>query len=143
MTVSAPREASLGRRLADLPELVERPSEPLADGTAARVTPRLVDDRVDPRSLLVSHQRWALVGDFSAALVAGFAAMGVRFGVTPHPAYLALSLVIPFVWVLAIFAQRGYERRYLGTGPEEYRRVADAGLLLFAGIAVVGVRLPR
>ena len=59
--------------------------------------------------------------------------MGVRFGVTPHPAYLALSLVIPFVWVLAIFAQRGYERRFLGTGPEEYRRVADAGLLLFAG----------
>jgi exopolysaccharide biosynthesis polyprenyl glycosylphosphotransferase len=84
----------------------------------------------------MSHQRWALVGDFSAALVAGFVAMGVRFGVTLHPAYLALSLVIPFVWVLAIFAQRGYERRYLGTGPEEYRRVVDAGLLLFAGIAV-------
>ena len=133
MTVSVPRAASLGRLPADVPQ-VERPSEPLPDRPP--VSPRVVDDRVDSRSLLVSHQRWALVGDFSAALVAGFLAMGLRFGLRLTPTYLVLSLVIPFVWVLAIFAQRGYERRFLGTGPDEYHRVADAGLVLFAGIAV-------
>jgi FlaA1/EpsC-like NDP-sugar epimerase len=40
-------------------------------------------------------------------------------------------------WVLAVAAQRGYETRFLGTGPEEYRRMANAGRLLSAGIAVV------
>jgi exopolysaccharide biosynthesis polyprenyl glycosylphosphotransferase len=93
------------------------------------------DGDVDPRSLLVSHQRWALVGDFASALVAGLVATALRFGVEAPAMYYALAVLVPFGWTLAVFVQRGYERRFLGTGPEEYRRVADAGLLLFAATA--------
>ena len=85
MTVSAPREASLGRRPAEVPDQVERPSEPIRDGAGPVVRARVVDGRVDARSLLVSHQRWALVGDFGAALVAGLAAMVLRFGFELRP----------------------------------------------------------
>jgi exopolysaccharide biosynthesis polyprenyl glycosylphosphotransferase len=131
VTVSAPRETPLDHAAGT----ADRPSvRPQAD--FQRLTSRVVDDEVDPRSLLVQHQRLALVGDFTAALASGLGAMVLRFGFELHPAYLALSLAIPFAWILAIFAQRGYERRFLGTGSEEYRRVADAGLLLFAALAV-------
>src|SRR5947199_110576 len=34
-------------------------------------------------------------------------------------------------------ARRGYEDRFLGTGPEEYRNLVDAALLFFIVITVV------
>jgi len=90
----------------------------------------------DPRRVLVTHQRRAVLGDGGSALLCSLAALGWRFGFSWDEPYLVLSLVIPLVWVLAIFAQRGYERRFLGVGPDEYRRVADAGLMLFTVLAV-------
>jgi exopolysaccharide biosynthesis polyprenyl glycosylphosphotransferase len=131
VTLSAPRETLLGSVDVDAPES----SQASRNGGRHRPVMGPADEEVDPRSLLVSHQRWALVGDFTASLVGGVLAIGLRFGSDPHLGYVALAALIPFGWTLAVFAQRGYERRFLGTGPEEYRRVADAGLILFAALA--------
>src|SRR3712207_9422651 len=62
----------------------------------------------------------------------GAVALGVRFGVDPNATHVICALLIPVVWFSAVAAHRGYERRFIGTGPEEYRRVADAGVILFA-----------
>ena len=56
----------------------------------------------------------------------------MRFPGQIKPSYLLLTMIGPFLWVASIAAQRGYERRFLGTGPGEYRRLADATLLVFA-----------
>lgn len=50
--------------------------------------------------------------------------------------YAALTVVLTPIWVAVVAAQRGYEHRYLGTGPEEYRRVLNAGLIFVASLAV-------
>ena len=55
----------------------------------------------------------------------------------PQVAYVALSLAVPILWVLLVAIKRGYEQRFLGRGPEEYRRLWEAGLLLFITMAVL------
>ena len=100
------------------------------------------EDSGDPRALLVRYQRLAFVADLGSALFGAVFALVVRFGGNPPALHLILSGVIPLVWVGVVAAQRGYERRFLGTGPEEYRRVATAGLLLFTSIAVASYSFP-
>lgn len=78
--------------------------------------------------------------DLTAALVATLAGSAVRFhdallAGTTTP-YLLLSLVLPPVWVVFVRLGGGYERRFLGVGTEEYRRVAVAGAILAATVAV-------
>jgi exopolysaccharide biosynthesis polyprenyl glycosylphosphotransferase len=91
----------------------------------------------DPGVLLRRYQQLALIGDGLSAAVAGVIALATRFGTTPSFNYLLLALALPLAWLGLIAAQHGYERRFLGTGPEEYRKVADGGLLLFTSIAVI------
>jgi exopolysaccharide biosynthesis polyprenyl glycosylphosphotransferase len=100
------------------------------------------DDTGDPRALLVRYQRMAFAADLCSALFGAVFALVVRFAGHPSPLHLILSGVIPLVWVVVVALQRGYERRFLGTGPEEYRRVSTAGLLLFTSIAVASYSLP-
>ncbi len=90
----------------------------------------------EPGVLLRRYQQLALIGDGLSGLVAGVLALAVRFGTSPSPHYLLLALALPLAWLGLIAAQRGYEQRFLGTGPDEYRKVTDAGLLLFTSIAV-------
>ncbi|MGZ4620104.1 MAG: nucleoside-diphosphate sugar epimerase/dehydratase, partial [Frankiaceae bacterium] len=72
-----------------------------------------------------------------AAAVASGVATVVRFGSWRHPSYVALSIAVPVLWVLMLAVKRGYEHRFLGRGPEEYRRLWEAGLLLFITMAVL------
>jgi exopolysaccharide biosynthesis polyprenyl glycosylphosphotransferase len=95
----------------------------------------------EPGVLLRRYQHLALIGDGLSALVAGVLALAVRFGTAPGPGYLLLAVGLPIAWLAIVAAQRGYEQRFLGTGPEEYRKVADAGLILFTSIAVVSYAL--
>ncbi|PWV44785.1 sugar transferase [Nocardiopsis sp. L17-MgMaSL7] len=78
--------------------------------------------------------------DLTAAVVATLAGSLVRFhdallAGTTTP-YLLLSLVLPPVWIVFVRIGGGYERRFLGVGTEEYRRVAVAGAILAATVAV-------
>jgi exopolysaccharide biosynthesis polyprenyl glycosylphosphotransferase len=91
----------------------------------------------EPGVLLRRYQQLALIGDGLSAVVAGAIALAVRFGGSPTPNYLLLAFATPLAWLGLIAAQRGYEQRFLGTGPDEYRKVVDAGLVLFTSIAVI------
>jgi len=95
----------------------------------------------EPGFLLRRYQHLALIGDALSALLAGVLALGFRFGTSLTPNYILIAAVTPFAWLAVIAAQRGYEQRFLGTGPDEYRKVVDAGLVLFTSIAVVSYAL--
>jgi exopolysaccharide biosynthesis polyprenyl glycosylphosphotransferase len=84
-----------------------------------------------------AYIRRLVIADLSAAAVAAATAAGVRFGSQPSNEYLILSIMLPLIWILAVGVFGGYERRFLGTGSDEYRRVLNAGLCLTAGLALI------
>jgi exopolysaccharide biosynthesis polyprenyl glycosylphosphotransferase len=84
-----------------------------------------------------TYVRQVAVADFSAAVVAAVAAVEVRFGASPNDRYLVLSLALPLLWVIALRVFGGYERRFLGAGSDEFRRVLNAGLSLTGALAVI------
>jgi exopolysaccharide biosynthesis polyprenyl glycosylphosphotransferase len=70
----------------------------------------------------------------------GVASADVRFGgnlTQIAVSYTAISMAIIGAWMLmlGIYGSRGY--RVLGTGPQEYRQVADATVRLFGLVAIV------
>jgi exopolysaccharide biosynthesis polyprenyl glycosylphosphotransferase len=84
-----------------------------------------------------TYVRWVAIADFSAAIAAAIAAVGVRFGGHPSDRYLMLSLALPLLWVIAVRVFGGYERRFLGAGSDEFRRILNAGLSLTGALAVI------
>ncbi len=84
-----------------------------------------------------TYVRRVVIADFSAAVVAAVAAVGVRFGTTPNHRYLVLSLALPVLWVIALRIFGGYEKRFLGAGSDEFRRVLNAGLSLTGALAII------
>ena len=80
--------------------------------------------------------RRLILGDFACAFIAACTALVARF---PHGAsdyYLLISVGFPFAWVASCAMTRSYERRFLATGSDEYRRVFDAGIRLLAATAL-------
>jgi exopolysaccharide biosynthesis polyprenyl glycosylphosphotransferase len=84
-----------------------------------------------------SYVRQVAIADFSAAVVAAIAAAGVRFGAHPNERYLVLSLALPVLWVIAVQVFGGYEKRFLGAGSDEFRRVLNAGLSFTGALAII------
>jgi exopolysaccharide biosynthesis polyprenyl glycosylphosphotransferase len=84
-----------------------------------------------------TYVRQVAISDFSAAVVAAIAAVGVRFGVSPNGRYLVLSLALPLVWIITLRVFGAYEWRFLGTGSDEFRRVLNAGLSLTGALALI------
>jgi exopolysaccharide biosynthesis polyprenyl glycosylphosphotransferase len=106
---------------------------PDAPGSAPEAALAAVDD---PRHALRRYRRWAVALDAVAATVAVAVAVLARF---PHGNlgfYAVAPVLAPFAWVGTIALYRAYEPRFLGSGPEEFRRVLNAGLFVFTGIAV-------
>ncbi|BCJ55166.1 exopolysaccharide biosynthesis polyprenyl glycosylphosphotransferase [Actinoplanes sp. NBRC 14428] len=78
-----------------------------------------------------------LIIDFGATLLATLAAFVLRFqGAAYANWYLALSALIPPVWVGLLALTHAYERRVLFVGGEEYQRVLRAGVRLTVGMAL-------
>ena len=82
-----------------------------------------------------------LVGfDLLAAFCAALAGIVARFhgSLTADSTmpYLLLSLALPPIWVAFVRLGGGYERRFLGVGTEEYRRVVVSGAFLAATVAI-------
>jgi exopolysaccharide biosynthesis polyprenyl glycosylphosphotransferase len=78
--------------------------------------------------------------DALCAAVAGAAAYFLRFGpdgAAASPASVRVLALLPLVWVGAMLAARSYEERYLWLGPEEFRRVFSAAVLLLAAFGTV------
>ena len=84
-----------------------------------------------------TYVRQVAIADLAAAVVAAVAAVGVRFGTSPNDRYVVLSLALPLLWIIAVSVFGGYERRFLGSGSDEFRRVLNAGLSLTGALAVI------
>jgi exopolysaccharide biosynthesis polyprenyl glycosylphosphotransferase len=83
------------------------------------------------------YQYIVAVVDFTCAAATVAAAAELRFDGDLTPAYLGLSLVLPFLWVVALRLAGAYDVRFFGTGPEEFRKVLAAGVSVTAGIAML------
>lgn len=81
--------------------------------------------------------------DLSLLGVSGIAAVTFRFGDVDTgvslggTSYFLIAGLLCLGWLVVLGLGRCYETRFLGTGPEEYRRVANACLRLTAAIALV------
>ncbi len=108
-----------------------------------RTKVRAVDGTREHVAAWTSRYAWqALCVDFMAALLAGVIAFGVRFrypsvGSPWSTPYIVLSFALPFLWIGVLSLARGYEQRLFGVGPEEFRRVLQAGFTLTATVAIV------
>jgi exopolysaccharide biosynthesis polyprenyl glycosylphosphotransferase len=54
-----------------------------------------------------------------------------------HAPYLLFTGLLPVVWWVAVVLAGGYDRRFIGVGSDEFRRVAAAGVSVIAVIAFV------
>ncbi|MET9310296.1 sugar transferase [Kribbella sp. NPDC003505] len=98
---------------------------------------------VVPRAARFTEARWvakyrwaALTGDLGAALFGVSLALVVRFGAQINLGYVLLGAALPIAWLVCVALERGYETRYFGTGPEEFRSVIRAAVALTAVVAV-------
>lgn len=84
---------------------------------------------------------------FIDALVIGWAVAGaylIRFRLEPSDAgagddavYAWLSIALSIIWWIMLGAWNSRQSRILGSGPDEYKRVAAASLWLFGLVAIV------
>lgn len=85
------------------------------------------------------YLRDAALADLGCAAVGVVVAAQTRFGSDVTTTYLALSLALPVLWIVALWLAGAYDVRFIGTGSDEYRKVLNAGVSLTA--AVVGHEL--
>ncbi|MGW5875523.1 sugar transferase [Nocardiopsis terrae] len=118
------------------------PRRPHREARPFAPAPRRGEPNTGPRSetWLRPYVIGLVVLDLAAAFTATLAGTGARFhgsllADTTVP-YLLLSLILPPVWVAFVRLGGGYERRFLGIGTEEYRRVAVSGSVLAATVAI-------
>lgn len=90
----------------------------------------------DEVSWIKGYLRWAGITDFVCAAVASVVALAGRFGVHFSPPYAIFAIVFPVLWILAMSFSGGYDGRFIGTGPDEFRKVLNAGVILTAGLAI-------
>ncbi|MGY2078178.1 sugar transferase [Blastococcus sp. SYSU DS0828] len=90
-----------------------------------------------------AYVRRIAVGDALGALVAALVGYQVRFRsgervVLVNPGALKLMVVVlPLLWVALMLLTRCYEERFLWVGPEEFRRVSFAAMLLLAAVGTI------
>ncbi len=112
------------------------PGPPCGDATTSGpALRREVSDEVG--RTMAAYRRRAVVLDATSAVVASLGTVAVRFHSEVVPGYVALSALLPVAWVGVLSLQRTYEQRFLGSGTEEYRRVADSAVVLFTLLAVM------
>jgi exopolysaccharide biosynthesis polyprenyl glycosylphosphotransferase len=118
------------------PELVERrrPVWVLPDEVPAIV----------PRSARHTESHWirvyrsaALGGDLLAAVIGTSAALLTRFGGEVTGWYLTFGALLPLAWVVCVALARGYESRFFGSGPDEFRAILRSGVGLTTAVAIV------
>ncbi|TCO52064.1 exopolysaccharide biosynthesis polyprenyl glycosylphosphotransferase [Kribbella antiqua] len=85
----------------------------------------------------VGVYRWAAVGgDLLAAMLGVSIALLTRFGYNVGSGYLIVSSVLPLAWICAVSLSRGYDSRYFGSGPDEFRSLLRSGVGLTAAVAM-------
>ena len=82
------------------------------------------------------YLRTAALADFGCAIIGVFAAAQIRFGDEVTGTYVALSLALPVLWLIAIWLAGGYDVRFIGTGSDEFRKILNGGVGLTAAVAL-------
>ena len=100
-------------------------------GRGAGAAPRSTRSRWSPATA-----SWRSPATPRRRAAAGLVALAVRFGLHWPPAYVLVTRRFRPRWIAMVALQRGYEARFLGNGPEEYRRATIAAMALFTLIAV-------
>jgi exopolysaccharide biosynthesis polyprenyl glycosylphosphotransferase len=79
------------------------------------------------------------IADACCALAAGLLAFEVRFGSDDAGAlgYFWLGVAMPVLWLGALALAGAYDTRFIGVGPDEFRRVVNSGVCLTAGVAIL------
>jgi exopolysaccharide biosynthesis polyprenyl glycosylphosphotransferase len=96
-----------------------------------------------PRETWLDRYSRRLVAlDGVALLTAGLLALAARFGLARGNSlnglsYVAIAAVLALAWLAVLALSRCYESRFLGAGPEEFRRVGNASLRVTAVVAFV------
>ncbi|HET7475005.1 MAG TPA: sugar transferase [Dermatophilaceae bacterium] len=120
-------------------------SESVLDAEAARRATR-PRKATTPKWVLRYRARAIALDLFSAAL-ASLLVTALRLGSDFHSSFLWMALAMPLGWVVAVYVAKGYEARFVGTGPDEYRAIGHAAVGLFCLAAVVSYtgkyELPR
>ena len=90
---------------------------------------------------LLRYQRALVVVDVVLVLIAGVVALLIRFGTEAATLrgvpYALVTLMLPAAWFVALALSRCYEARFVGSGPEEFRRVLDASVRLTATVVLI------
>jgi exopolysaccharide biosynthesis polyprenyl glycosylphosphotransferase len=108
----------------------------VSQGWAGTIPARLIGQTHSEWTVI--YRRKAVAIDALCALLAGLIAYFVRFGgLSSAGLYLAVSCLLPLVWLGIVALLDGYDRRFIGVGSDEFRRVLNAGLVLTAGVAIV------
>ncbi|TDW23480.1 sugar transferase [Kribbella kalugense] len=85
----------------------------------------------------VGVYRWAAVGgDLMAAMLGVSIALLTRFGYHVGSSYLVVSSLLPLAWVGVVALSKGYDPRYFGAGPDEFRSLLRSGVGLTAAVAM-------
>lgn len=83
------------------------------------------------------YRRRAVGTDLGVSLGTGIVAALTVASDEGRPFRLALVGLVPVLWLTALAMAHGYERRYLGVGPEEYRAVFRSSVVLVGLTALV------
>ncbi|NVI89489.1 sugar transferase [Actinomadura sp. BRA 177] len=101
---------------------------------------RHVQGRVPPQNWSGSYRRVAKWLDVLSMLMAGVIAFVLRFPGVPtelNAPYVALTVILPVVWLPTLMLCRAYQPKYIGVGYEEFHRVIRAGFILTATVAIL------
>ncbi len=92
-------------------------------------------------SWLARYVRALAVLDLLVAVVVGLVVVRLRYQGMPAALggidYRLLAVLYAPVWVATLALSGGYDRRVVGVGSEEFRRVLGSGVRALAGLAVV------
>ncbi len=117
--------------------------QPLAESRAVATPPTSPALQADStRSWQDSYVRRVIAVDIACGLIAALVGYLVRFDaatatVEALPASTWIALLFPLAWIATLLSARTYERRFLWIGPEEFRRVAMAAVVLLASVGTV------
>jgi FlaA1/EpsC-like NDP-sugar epimerase len=85
-----------------------------------------------------AYIRTTLFVDMLCMLVAASVAVNIRFFSPSYRSqtYLALTFLLPVLWVVTVRLCNGYDVRFIGAGADEFRKIFNAAVCLTAGVAI-------
>lgn len=95
----------------------------------------------------VAYRRRAILGDLTVATATAIFTTVVAMQDRPALERVVVLVALPVLWLGVLALSHGYERRFAGSGPEEYRAVMRSAVYLIGAAAFLSyaadVQVPR